>query len=352
MPQRIFIIAMLPVFLFLILFLATNPVEAATVEYGESITIGAEETIDDDIYCFGDTVNISGTILGDAVIFARQANIDGTVRGSLLVFAETIRISGNSAGSVRGAANSFSFNGSTSGDLMVAADRLNINGSVQRDIYAAVGNLFLGPETVVGGNVNYYSTDEAALHEEAIIGGTLERTVPREHETAAPARSIWSFVRPILSLLLVTALIVLLFPNISRGTINTIKEQPSLSLGIGALIVFTTPLAAILLLLTVIGAPLSILSILTYAVLLYLTRIFAGYFLGRLAFDRMGKELHPLWVALIGVLVLSLLVKIPYIGWFIHLVAVIFAAGALLLHLTGKKKEQKAPPVSMEPGGH
>ncbi len=352
MPQRIFIIAMLPVFLFLILFLAANPVKAATIESGESITIGAEETIDDDIYCFGDTVNISGTVLGDTIIFARQANIDGTVRGSLLVFAETIRINGNSAGSVRGAANSVYFNGSTGGDLMIAADRLNISGSVQRNIYAAVGNLFLGPEAVIGANVNYYSANEAALHEEATIGGTLERTVPREYETAAPARNIWSFVRPILSLLLVTALIVLLFPNISRGTINTIKEKPSLSLGIGALIVFTTPLAAMLLLLTVIGAPLSILSILTYTVLLYITRVFAGYFLGHFVFDRLGKELHPLWIALLGVLVLSLLANIPYIGWLIHLVAVIFAAGAFLLHLTDKKKEQQAPPVSMEPEGY
>ncbi len=357
MPQRFFVIAMLPFFLFLTLFLAANPVEAATIEYGDSITIEAEETIDDDIYCFGDTVNIRGTVLGDAVIFARQANIEGTVRGSLLIFAETIMISGNSAGSVRGAANSVYFNGSTEGDLIMAADTINISGPVKRDIIAAssrlvidapvgkdikaaVGELIIGSRAEIEGDVYYRSADEAVVEREAAIHGALKRTEPAEQGTLSPARNFWSFIRPILSILLVTVLIILLFPNAARGTVQTIKQRPGLSLGIGALTIFITPLVALIFLLTMIGAPLSILTVLTYAMLLYLTRIFAGYFLGFLAIDKLGKKIHPVWVALIGVLILSLLVNIPYIGWLIHLLAVIIAAGALLLHLSGRKKEQ------------
>jgi len=352
-----------------ILSIISTPAEAARVETGDIITINKDEIINDDIYYFGETVNLKGTVTGDAVILARQVNFDGTIEGSLLVFAQSILLNGDVKGTIRGAADSVYFNGSTKGDLIMAADTINISGPVKRDIIAAasrlvieapvgndikaaVGELIIGSRADIEGNVYYRSADEAVIEREAAIRGTIERSEPAGQETIAPTRSVWNFIRPILSILLVTVLIILLFPNTARETVQTIKERPGLSLGIGALAVFITPLAAILLLLTVIGAPLSILSILTYTVLLYLTRVFAGYFLGRLAFDRMGRELHPLWVALVGVLILSLLINIPYIGWLIHLVAVILAAGALLLHLTGKKKEQKAQPATIESGKH
>ncbi len=37
------------------------------------------------------------------------------------------------------------------------------------------------------------------------------------------------------------------------------------------------------------------------------------------------------------VFVLSLLIKIPYIGWIINLASVLFAAGAFILYMVDKK---------------
>jgi hypothetical protein len=146
----------------------------------------------------------------------------------------------------------------------------------------------------------------------------------------------------------VALLMILLFPAVTKGSAAMIGEKPTSSLGTGALIVFVAPIAALILLATVIGIPVSFLSMLLYIVLIYLSRVFAGYFLAELAFNKFGVELHPVLKALIGVLVLALIFKIPYIGWLIHLAAVIFGSGAFIHYMLHQKSDQQPVPEIAE----
>jgi cytoskeletal protein CcmA (bactofilin family) len=375
MKRRIIFTASLMIMMFLGFILLFSPgfVEAAMISSGDQASVQVGEVIDDDLYIFGDLVNISGTVKGDLVVFASEVNIDGIVLGSALVFAETVKITGNIEGSVRGGANTVFFQGETSRDLIIAANTVSISGlvgndlflaassatvkgPVGRDIRASLGSLVVdapvggnidlrvsdlrfGPSALVEGKVTYNSDQDATVDNKAVISGALERIdLPSDKTVVSPARSFFAFIRPIISLLVVALLMVLLFPRLTEGSAKMINAQPGLSIGYGALIVFIVPIAALFLLITVIGIPISFLSILLYIVLLYLARIFAGYFLASLVLDKLGKVLHPVWTALIGVLVLALLIKIPYIGWLIHLAAILFAAGAFVLYLLDKNK--------------
>lgn len=49
-----------------------------------------------------------------------------------------------------------------------------------------------------------------------------------------------------------------------------------------------------------------------------------------------------------GVFVLALLIRIPYIGWLIHIAAVLFAAGAFIIYLAGEKNQSETVEV-LEP---
>ena len=364
------------VFLFSLVFaLACLPVEAAKIDTGDNLTVGADEMIDDDLYLFGETITVSGIVTGDAVLFGREVLVDGNIMGSLLVFAETVRISGNIAGTVRGGSNSFSFSGSSGRDLMIMANSITVAGPVGQDLFAAASNgtitgsigrdlkssmnrlivdgpvggdinaavseLVIGPNALISGKVTYTSEAEATINSQAVVGGSITRLDPPTTQVTAVStgRSIWSFVRPILSLLFVALLMILLFPAVTKGSAAMIEGKPAPSLGAGALIVFVAPIAALVLLVTGIGIPVSFLSMLLYLVLLYLSRVFAGYFLADFAFKKFGVELHPVLKALIGVLVLALVIKIPYVGWLIHLAAVIFGTGAFMHYMLAQKEK-------------
>jgi cytoskeletal protein CcmA (bactofilin family) len=365
------------VFLFLLLFTFTClPAEAAKIEAGDNLTVGADELIDDDLYLFGEAITVSGIVTGDAILFGREVVVDGNIMGSLLVFAETVRINGNVAGTVRGGANGFSFHGSSGRDLMIMANSITVSGSVGQDLFAAASNgtitgsvgrdlkssmnrlivdgpvggdinalvseLVIGPNALVSGKVTYTSEQEATVNNQAVVGGTITRLDPPATQVTAVSagRKVWSFFRPILSLLFVALLMILLFPAVTKGSAAMIGEKPTSSLGTGALIVFVAPIAALILLITVIGIPVSFLSMLLYLVLLYLSRVFAGYFLADVAFEKFGVELHPVLKALIGVLVLALVFKMPYVGWLVHLAAVIFGSGSFMHYMLGQKEKQ------------
>lgn len=364
----------------LFLMFAVMPVEAAVISTGDNMTVGPGETIDDDLYMFGDTIVISGIILGDAVIFGREVIVDGQISGSLLVFAETIRITGDVAGTIRGAANNIVFQGSTGRDLMMAANSISVNGTIGQDYFAAasssavtgsvgrdirasindlaidapvggdlhvvVGDLTFGSGAAVDGLVNYTSENEAVVDSNAVIRGSLNRFDPptSDMSIASQRSSVWGFVRPILSLLALALLMILVFPGLCAGTAQVIKQQPGKSAGAGAIVLFATPFTALLLLITVIGAPISMLSMLLYIVVICLSRVFAGYFLAQLVLDRFGKQLHLVLTMLGGVLVLALLFKIPYIGWILHLAAILFGVGAFIIYLYGKREKEIAPP--------
>jgi cytoskeletal protein CcmA (bactofilin family) len=368
----------------LFLLFAVTPVEAAEILTGDNMTIGPGETIDDDLYVFGDTIVISGTILGDAVVFGREVIVDGQVSGNLLVFAETIRINGEVAGTIRGGANNIFFQGTTGRDLMMAANSITVSGTIGQDYFAAasssavtgsvgrdirasinrlaidapvggdvhvvVGDLTFGSGAAVDGLVNYTSENEAVVDSKAVILGSLNRFDPPTNDMTAVSQrsSVWGFVRPILSLLALALLMILVFPGLCKGTAQVIKEQPGKSAGAGAIVLFATPFAALLLLITVIGAPISMLSMLLYIVVICLSRVFAGYFLAQLVLDRVGKQLHPVLTMLGGVLVLALLFKIPYIGWILQLAAVLFAAGAFIIYLYGKQEKEIASPELLQ----
>ncbi len=359
----------------LVFLLPGEPLEAATVEAENTVTIGDEEIIEDDVYLFGNTVNIRGTIVGDAFILANNANIEGTVEGGVFVLSETLNISGDVTGTIRAAANRILFEGSTERDLVVAANAISVGGTVGndylgaanrtvltgiigRDISAAtntldlsgdvggdidviVENLTIRSGAVVEGEIKYYSEYEAAVEDQAAIGPLTREDPPTERFRIRPARTFWSFVRPILSLLVVALLMALIFPRFTDGTAETIRKRPGASLGYGALVVFITPLISLFFLITIIGFPVSLLLMLLYIALICLTRVFTGYFLAALVFNRSGRKLHPVWTALIGVLALGLIIMIPIVGWIIHIGAVLFGAGAVMVFLFDKKG--KAP---------
>ena len=50
---------------------------------GQTVTIGEDEVIDEDLYLSGETVIMNGTVNGDLVVFATNITINGSVSGDV-----------------------------------------------------------------------------------------------------------------------------------------------------------------------------------------------------------------------------------------------------------------------------
>jgi len=149
----------------------TGAAFAADFRSGDTITIGKDEVIDDDLIITGQNVIVGGTINGDLVVTGGTIVVNGTVNGSLLAAGQSLTINGTVGGSLYGAGASLTlgpqavvernlFFGGYSltaepgsvikRDAAIGGYQAILKGEIQRDLRASIGALALNG--VVGQN--------------------------------------------------------------------------------------------------------------------------------------------------------------------------------------------------------
>lgn len=193
----------LGVLLFLILgllFLVT-PAQAATPRNGETVTIAADETINDDVYLFGNTVIIDGTVKGDAIAMAQRVIVNGTVEGNLEAAAASVTVNGRVGRNVRAVGYAVNLGPQArvgkdtlvGGWSLITAPGSVIQGDVMAGTYQArlegeIGQDYDGSHTAldlngsVGGNVSVEISPDSSsqtVNPAMFIPGMQATNVPR-----------------------------------------------------------------------------------------------------------------------------------------------------------------------------
>jgi cytoskeletal protein CcmA (bactofilin family) len=219
---------------------------------GDTVVIGADEVIEDDLYVGAETFTLDGTIKGDLIVGGGTIEINGTVEGDLLAVGQTVTVRGTVADDARIAgqalildsdaqvgddvvAAGFSMEdkkgssvggdfiyagyqallaGDVAQDLTVAVGGLQLSGSVGGDVKAEVGEPGEGPPPMffmpgvpsmpsvpmgltvdegaqIGGTLNYTSASEWSIPA-GVVGGVVTHHMPEiefeEEVVVSPAR--------------------------------------------------------------------------------------------------------------------------------------------------------------------
>ena len=284
---------------------------AAEVDGAENITIGANETIADDLYVGAANFVLDGTIQGDLFVGGTNIVINGTVEGDLFAAGQSIIINGtigddarvmgmavaigegasiggdvvglgyslqSAAGSLIGADLLFggfqaSLNGEIGDDVMVGANSLEINGriggNVQADVEGAEeaspvnpfqfmpdapdipfvpSGLTVGSNAAIEGNLSYSGPVEATIGS-GTVGGTSEFELREAspNEVDPAQNPLWKALRRLAALVLVGLLLVWQAPSWLKKLSHLLQEKPLPSLGFGTAVYFGAPIAAFIL---------------------------------------------------------------------------------------------------------
>lgn len=352
--------------------------ESKSSRAGNNIIITANETIDRSFFATGDTVTISGTINGDLYAVGGTIFVNGTINGDLLAAGGVINVMGEVSQDIRVAGGQITIGGSVGQNITMAGGNLdilpsadiqgsivaaggnliisspiqgNINAgvgnltlseSVQGDIEAAVGNMTLTPQAAVSGDLNYWSDQELNLAQGASVSGRISRNDPEqtmqefegaEQATEAAGKVFLTTGRIVLflSLLIIGALLIWMAPNYTKRTSDKIAEIPLKAGLIGFLALVVTPLAAVLLMITLIGLPLGLILLATYFVYLYISKIFFIYWVGGFASEKLDRNLTAIWVFVLGIVIYAVIALIPIVGGLMRLVAMLLGLGAMIV---------------------
>lgn len=322
-------------------------------QQGNQVTVPRSQVIDGDYFAFGETVEISGTINGDLYAAGGQVVIDGRVNGDVLAAGGQVTIVGNigrnltvaggnveiaSTAVVKGglvaAGGSVDVAAPLGGSARIAAGTLTLANRLGGDVDAAVGTLRIASRAEVQGNVNYWSRREAVVSEGARIDGKIVRNVPPERPRLFPAAFFAWLV--FLSINFVCTLILGLLsarflPRYHQSVIDTLREKPWASLGIGFIAAVVLPFACALLFATVVAIPLALILVAAFFILLYWSRIYAIARIGESIVARLRPATNRTWAFVLGLFVYYILAIIPFVGLLVIALVILFGLGAELI---------------------
>ena len=333
----------------------------------EFVTVTANETVDDTLLASGNIVRVEGVVNGDLLVFGGSVEVRGTVKGDLVSFAKRTLVSGTVEGRIYNFSQSFDLEGQLGhslygfaqslrvddrgrvGDGIVAAagevslegevkrsvdmllsDNADVSGSIGRELTIAGGSLTLTNTARVGGNLSARVRQLRNVHiaDEATIAGKRDIQVQERRSQFKRPRFYLHQAVWFAAAMLVGWLGLVLFPAFFQATSRTVGSGWS-SLGVGVGVLAGVPVAMVVAAVTLVGIPISLMLLAVYLPAIYLAKIWVGAFLGRILLKPNGTAKGD-WLLglLVGLLLLTIVGFIPYLGGLVRLGVVCLGLGA------------------------
>lgn len=368
-------------FMLLILPLAAS---AYSFKKGDSVYVSKDETIEGSLYAVGSNLIIEGKITGDVICAGQSININGEVAGDVICAGESVNVSGPVGGNLRLAGSSVNFNGqvarnamllgatvittasSTVGwDLLILGNAFELNGNIGRDLYGSANKVSLSgqisqevdlklnsrngyaePLIITGtakinGQLKYKSAKDAAIDSKANIKGEVIHNFPATTKTKSRLADLAWWLKKLISLF--SALVIGLV-LISLGRESVIKitdlmlDKTGLAFGWGILALLLPPLLAIILAITIIGLPLSLIFLALWLIALYVSKTLVGILVGRSLMNNFwpAQKDSLILAMIIGMVIAYLIFALPLVGKLAALLAMLWGLGGIMLKLKNK----------------
>ncbi len=329
-----------------------------TDRFAAGNTLLINKPIAGDLIAAGGNVEVAATVAGDALLAGGDIAVSKkisqslySISGKLFVndsIGRNARVAGGQIefspisevnGNVSAAGGQVSLKGKVNGNVQAAGGRVLIDAIISGDVEATSGQVEIGPNAKIAGKLRYASRDPIVRDPAAKVAGSVETFEPSggwpvpenvEHRMGRSGGWVWT-----IGLLIVATTLIALMPTFYTRVVETYRTRPAMSLLIGFITLICVPALAILFLITIIGVPLALLIIAAYLILLVVGYVTTGISIGdwllkRVTDDKAGSTWWRIGSAVAGVLIVSLIARIPWVGGWVVLIALLIGLGALI----------------------
>lgn len=319
-----------------------KPITGDLIAAGGNVDVGAE--IGGDAVVAGGNVRLGAPVRQGLYAAGGRVSVNATVQRNARIVGGNVEIGpqGRIAGNVTIGGGEVRISGAIDGYLHAGGGHVLIDGSVGGDVEAGSGAIELGPNARINGRLRYASRDELKRDPGAEVKGGIERFSPRaawpvpsdmQERAGRGAGWVWSF-----GLMVIAAILVAALPGVYTGVSATLRARWALALLVGFVALVCIPVAALIAMFTLVGVPLALAAIALYLALLLAGYVSAGIAAGELALQRFqaAHAAQTGWrvaAGVLGMLAISLLGRLPWIGGLVVFAAMLLGIGALLLQL-------------------
>ncbi|HSX04218.1 MAG TPA: polymer-forming cytoskeletal protein [Rhabdochlamydiaceae bacterium] len=359
--------------LFLLLFVLFSNLAFCQEEKIEKILILPRDAVHQgDYFAVNTNIEISGEITGDAYLFGQQIVIDGKVKGDVVVFGGTVDISGEVEGSVRAVGAQVLILGSVgrnvsliggnaqilypskiSGSLVCVAgncdlaafigksakvfsSNLRVSGEISENLNAHVGDLRLTSNAKIGGNLQYSSNAIAFIDPSAQIQGeTIHHPSAFRNLMKGQWLEGFYFVSRIAGILMnflfsfvVGWVLIRFYPKKLQEVLSAFNKHPFKAFLAGLVVIILLPIVSLLLLITILGAPFALALMGFFVIFFYAAKTIPILAVANKYLTKLKLKPNSLSIFALGLFLYFLIVRIPYVGFFVALASLLCGVGS------------------------
>jgi cytoskeletal protein CcmA (bactofilin family) len=284
---------------------------------GQNPTVSKDETIKGNIYLTGERVRVEGTVDGDVLAAGKDIDIDGHVTGDVISAGRYLRVRGAVDGNVRSCGNTavisgnlgknmmwfgdavtvdstgkvggsvtmfggtLAIDGHLGRDILFFGEEINVNGAVGGAIQQKGHSLIIGSNAQVDGPIHFEGDQPASVSTGAKLASPVVfKQAEKKHEYRKSDYYVWRVIWTA-AFVLFGMVLFLLAPGFARETIGS-AESYGAPIGLGILVFFGVPLAALIACITVVGLPLGVLTFGLWFLMLCCAELIVGAVVGNL----------------------------------------------------------------------
>jgi len=342
---------------------------------GDSVVVGAGETIDDDAFLAGRSVTVKGTVTGDLVAAGDNVVADGDVRGDALLAGRSVTVRNTVGGDARLAAQDITVGAQIDGNLMFFAQTgsisasthvgrnltaacqtldidgavagkarvgggvVTVNGKVGKDLIVEASNLIITDSAEIGGDVRFTGERPAEIAPGAKIHGEVRFTPLPTAPAVPPARRALQVILNLIKFVVLGALLALFAAKGVRTITDVMAERALASFGVGVVSVIAVPVVLVILGVVIVGASAAWVLGAAFTsvgiVALFAFKVLVAVLVGRLILKRARKGQEPplLHAALLGTVIVFVVTLVPVIDFAVAVLGALLTLGALLIAL-------------------
>lgn len=361
-----------------------TPASATEFRKAETLHVGKDEVVKSDLFAMGDHVRMDGTVDGDLYAFSEQAEISGHVMGDLICFCQSLRVGGQVDGNIRSVSNnititgtvdknvtslselftlepngkighsltafskSLTLDGNLGRDLLAFSGQTTIGGTIGRELQLRGESLSIGSSASIGGPAKFTGDRPADVASGARLASPLEYVKWEHHESKRSGgyyvwRVIWAAAFILFGLVLISVM-----PLFSREATGNV-ENVGASFGLGVLVGFAVPIAAVIACFTVVGLFVGLSSLFLWYASLYFAQIIVGAAVGQWILGRAHETWGLIGRMAIGVVLLRAGMALPYIGVWLKIAVIVWGIGAISLAVYRRLQPVMAPNIPPPP---
>jgi len=295
--------------------------------------VAVRATVGDDAYLAGETVDVSARVAGRAVAAGETVTLDSDAAtgGPVRLFGRRVEVAGT-----------------VGGDSWIAAESVRLSGHFAGDVTVTAETIDIAPNARFDGVLVTRAPQEPAVPETTVPPERrrYEKWEPEDWEWGPPGpwsalfgMMVGAVVLFPLSLLVAGGILLAAAGGLMDRVAAIGRQRPGASIGAGLATLAVWAMAALLLIFTLIGAPLGALLFLALPLIVMLGYVIGALALALAAWRSLGKPLPGglgrFGLLALGLLVLAIVGLIPVAGFIVGLLVTLAGIGATALALRG-----------------